>query len=453
MNAVISLTIKDLRLLLRDKGGMFFIVAFPIIMGVAFGLMYGSFGGDGSAGGMKIGIVDNDDSEISRSFVENLGAVKAIEIHFVEQDAAREMVLKGQLLAFITIPPEFGETAGVFWMPAPELEVGVDPSRSAEAAMLHGMIMQAVGGLIQDRLSDTDGFRKQIAKTREDVAAAEDIDEMQRVILLTFFGAFDSFLGSYDILSETDETNAAEEGDATDSAKAEDETTTMGGFNFELARVKRVDVTRPPSKHQQTVSKLRSAWDITFPSAIMWGVMGCVAGFAISIVRERSQGTLLRLKVAPISRTHVLAGKSGACFVSALGVITLMMILGRILGIQLARFDLLILAALCIAACFVGLMMLMSVIGKTEEAVGGAGWAIIVMMCMFGGGMMPLAFMPRFMTTISHFSPVKWGILALEGAVWRDFTFAEMLIPCGVLLAIGAVSFTVGATIFARQDA
>ncbi len=381
MNAIISLTIKDLRLLLRDKGGMFFIIAFPIIMGVAFGLMYGSVGGEGSAGGMIIGIVDNDDSEISRRFVENLAAIKTIEIHSIEQAAAREMVLKGQLLAFITIPSAFGETAGIFWMPAPELEVGVDPSRSAEAAMLHGMIMQSVGALIQDRLSDT------------------------------------------------------------------------AGFNFELARVKRVDVTRPPSKHEQTVSKLRSAWDISFPSAIMWGVMGCVAGFAISIVRERSQGTLLRLKVAPISRTHVLAGKAGACFVSALGVITLMMILGRILGIQLAQPDLLILAALCIATCFVGLMMLMSVIGKTEEAVGGAGWAIIVLMCMFGGGMMPLAFMPRFMTIISNFSPVKWGILALEGAVWRGFTVTEMLLPCGVLLAIGAVSFTIGAAIFTRQDA
>jgi len=444
MRAVISLTIKDLRLLFRDRMGLFFIIAFPIIMGVAFGLMYSSVGRGASKGGMKVGLIDNDNSEISKKFVENLNEIKAIELQHVEQANARELVLKGRLLAYITIPSGFGKTAGVFWMEPPELEVGVDPSRAAEAAMLQGMLMQAVGGLIQDRMADTDNMREQIGKTRDELAGAEDINELQRGVLLTFFTALDSFMGSYDTLTAGDDDEASEAGG---------EPANKPGLKFELARIKRVDVSRPPSEHEQTVAKLRSAWDISFPAAIMWGVMGCVAGFAISIVRERSQGTLPRLTMAPISRTHILAGKAGACFISALGVITVMMIIGRGLGIQLARLDLLILASLCIAACFVGLMMLMSVMGKSEEAVGGAGWAVIVLLCMFGGGMMPLAFMPPFMKTISNFSPVKWGILAMEGAVWRGFTLTDMLAPCGVLLAIGAVSFTAGAAIFARQDA
>jgi ABC-2 type transport system permease protein len=95
----------------------------------------------------------------------------------------------------------------------------------------------------------------------------------------------------------------------------------------------------------------------------------------------------------------------------------------------------------------------MSVIGESEEAVNGAAWAIIVVMCMFGGGMMPLAFLPKFMTVISHFSPVKWAILALEGAIWRGFTAAEMLLRCGVLLGVGITGFLVGATVLSRQDA
>ena len=33
-------------------------------------------------------------------------------------------------------------------------------------------------------------------------------------------------------------------------------------------------------------------------------------------------------------------------------------------------------------------------------------------------------------------SPVKWSILALEGAIWRDFTAQQMLLPCVVLVAI-----------------
>jgi hypothetical protein len=28
--------------------------------------------------------------------------------------------------------------------------------------------------------------------------------------------------------------------------------------------------------------------------------------------------------------------------------------------------------------------------------------------------------MPGFLRTASNFSPMKWGILALEGAIWRE---------------------------------
>ena len=58
-----------------------------------------------------------------------------------------------------------------------------------------------------------------------------------------------------------------------------------------------------------------------------------------------------------------------------------------------------------------------------------------------GGAMMPLAFMPPWMRSISHVSPIKWGILAMEGGIWRGFTLPEMLLPCGVLLAFGSAFF------------
>ena len=71
---------------------------------------------------------------------------------------------------------------------------------------------------------------------------------------------------------------------------------------------------------------------------------------------------------------------------------------------------------------------------------------------MIGGGMIPLAFMPAWMQTVSNISPVKWGILALEGAVWRDFTLIEMFLPCGILLGIGAMAFAVGVKLLSREE-
>ena len=48
------------------------------------------------------------------------------------------------------------------------------------------------------------------------------------------------------------------------------------------------------------------------------------------------------------------------------------------------------------------------------------------------------------MTTLSQASPVKWSILALEGAIWRNYSPIEMLLPCGVLIAVGIVCLAVG---------
>ena len=85
----------------------------------------------------------------------------------------------------------------------------------------------------------------------------------------------------------------------------EDAQSDMPGF--QLARIETIDVTRqfPKDSAEALVSKLRSKWDISFPQAMIWGILACAAGFAITIVRERKQGTFLRLQVAPVSRAQI----------------------------------------------------------------------------------------------------------------------------------------------------
>ncbi len=68
------------------------------------------------------------------------------------------------------------------------------------------------------------------------------------------------------------------------------------------------------------------------------------------------------------------------------------------------------------------------------------------------GGMFPLFLMPPWMQTASNVSPVKWGIFALEGGIWRGFTLADLAAPCGVLIAIGVAGFVGGSLVLARRD-
>jgi ABC-2 type transport system permease protein len=62
--------------------------------------------------------------------------------------------------------------------------------------------------------------------------------------------------------------------------------------------------------------------------------------------------------------------------------------------------------------------------------------------------MIPLAMMPSWITPFSYASPVRWAILSYEGAIWRNFSLAEMALPCTILVAIGLVAFVIGARRF-----
>jgi len=434
MRAILLIAVKDLRVVAHDKIGLFFIVVFPVLMGVLFGFMSSSFASDSESVQIEIAVIDADQSDMSRRFIkalEDTGNVK-LRTDAGDREAVINEIRRGRLLGFIGLPEGFGETVGIMWMEQPAIELGVDPSRSSEAGLLKGIIMQASGELMGERFMDPDSMRPMIDKSRQDILANEEINPAARALLSGFMGTLDTFMGSLDQLNE----GLEEAGEG-------------GGPSMQLANITTVDITAP-KRENELLDRLRSPWDISFPSAMLWGVLACAASFAITMVRERAQGTFARLKVAPIARFHILTGKGAACFAAVICVNVLMIALGLALGMRPGSYILLALAVVCVACCFVGIMMLMSVIGRSEEAVAGAAWGANVTMALFGGGMIPLAFMPPVMQTISHFSPVKWGVLALEGAIWRGFSFTEMLYPCGVLIAIGAAGTIVGGLILKR---
>jgi ABC-2 type transport system permease protein len=250
-----------------------------------------------------------------------------------------------------------------------------------------------------------------------------------------------------------DDLNAVQQQEQTSGigTPASENNSPFNGLQF--ARFEQVDVTKQvdPDSPEALYQKLQSQWDISFPQASLWGVLACAACFAGTIVREKSRGTLVRLQAAPVSRAQIVAGKALACFLMVMLVLLMMTVLGVALGMRPRNWPMLIVASLAVAYCFVGIMMLMSIMGRTEEAVAGASWGANMVMAMFGGGMIPLAFLPGIMQTLSHLSPVKWAILALEGSIWRGFSAMEMLLPLSVLLTVGTLGLAVGTLILRRR--
>ena len=58
---------------------------------------------------------------------------------------------------------------------------------------------------------------------------------------------------------------------------------------------------------------------------------------------------------------------------------------------------------------------------------------------MIGGGTVPLFVLPKIVQKIASISPFKWADQAIEGAIWRGFSLQDMLLPVGVLIAMGGL--------------
>ncbi|MGQ0612876.1 MAG: ABC transporter permease [Planctomycetaceae bacterium] len=373
MSRIVILALKDLRLLWRDRFGLFWILVFPLVFALFFGSIFGGIGGARRAP-LKIAVVQEDESDAARAYIERITASPALEARRMEREAAREEVRRGRRSAFVAIRPGFGEAlANLLQGGAPALELGIDPARSAEAGYLQGLLVEALFASMQERVRS--------------VAPG------------------------------------------------------MRGPELTVTPV------------SSAASRPHSPFEITFPSAIQWALLGCAAGFAISLVRERTAGTWLRLRSGPVTRAAILAGKGLACYCACIAVTLLLLMFAVLaLGVRLGNPAMLALALASSAACFSGLMMMVCVLGKTEQSVAGAGWAIFTLMAMIGGGMVPLIAMPAWMVTLSNVSPVKWGIVALEGAIWRGFALSEMALPCAILWAIGLGGLGAGVRLLARAD-
>ncbi len=425
MNPILALAAKDLRILMRDKTGFFFSLIWPLLLAVLFGTIFGG-GGDGG-GTIPIIVVDEDGTDASRAFLARLEAAPELEVTAGTRTEAVDEVRRGKKSAFVVIKRGFGEAGeNPFWGEPPTVELGADPARGAEAGMIEGILMKYASERLKDFFANTTLQQESIAEAKRAVREADDMDPGLRSRFEGFFGALDDLLRETDNLQEADTANAFGNG--------------LGGFTpLEVEQAEIIVERRWPT----------NAYAISFPQGIAWGLIGVAAGFGISLVSERTRGTLMRLQTAPISRTAILAGKALACFTTTVTLSFVLLIVGRLIfGLRPSSVGMAAFAVVSSAVAFAGIMMLLSVLGKTEQAAGGIGWAVLIMMSMFGGGMIPLFILPRWMRTVSHVSPVKWSILALEGAVWRQFSFMEMLLPCGILIAVGVVCFAIGARAF-----
>jgi ABC-2 type transport system permease protein len=414
MKPILALAIKDLRVLVRVRAAVFFTFVWPIIVAVLFGFVFSGQASSGGRSALRIAVVDEDQTDGSRAFVKRLDDSVEIEVQPATRVEAADLVRRGQRAAFVVVTRGFGAgSSRLFFGPPREVEVGSDPSRQAELGMLQGLLIKYAMEDMQRLFNDAGASRKMVADARQNLNGTAPGNSTAPI---------ERFLGELDTFLATPQPPAARGGTA----------------GWEPLSVKATPVTRERTGPE-------NAFEVTFPQGVIWGIIGCVMTFAIGLVSERVHGTFVRLQMAPLTRAQILAGKAAACFGAIMLVELILFTLGMVaFGVRPHSALLLATIGVSGAVGFVGFMMLVAGLGRNEQAVSGAGWAMLMPMTLFGGGMMPQFIMPQWMLTVSHLSPVKWLILGMEGAIWRGFSAAEMALPCTVLVAFGSACFALG---------
>lgn len=373
MRVIIAIALKDLKLLFQDKSGSFFVFGFPLLMAVFFGFIFA--GGGGEVNPMKVVVADADSTTASIEFVDQLSKTGAVNVIAVSEEKAISTVRRGKATAYLIIPEGFAANKmGMFSDNPPEIMVGIDPSRKAEAGMLIGMLQKA-------------GFAG----------------------LQGMFGGGSSGKSMTPVAIE----------------------------------VQDVSVNRTGPKN---------SFDITFPQSIVWLLIGTATAFGVSLVTEKTRGTLFRLQAAPIKPGSIILGKSLASFISTIsGAAVLTLIFVTVFNVTINSWPLVAMAFISAAICTSGVVVLISVMGKTEASAGGIGWAVMLFMAMTGGGMVPLIAMPPWMQTMGNVSFIKWAVLAVEGSSWRGFSLVEMMLPCGIMIGIGLLSGVIGTLVYRKN--
>jgi ABC-type multidrug transport system permease subunit len=178
-------------------------------------------------------------------------------------------------------------------------------------------------------------------------------------------------------------------------------------------------------------------------------------------VSERRQGTLKRLRAAPLTRGQILSGKLVPCFVLSLLQGFFLLMAGKIVfGMRWGpdNWSLLQQAAWLLPVVFttslaaMGLALLIAGLARTETQVAIYGTLLVLIMAGVSGCLMPRDLMPELMQRISLITPHAWALDAyMQLLISSDPSLLRVSEACLALAGFGA-GFLALAWWFLRLD-
>ena len=202
-------------------------------------------------------------------------------------------------------------------------------------------------------------------------------------------------------------------------------------LGIESRQATRGGAAKRPSSVQQNV-----------PAWALFGMFFIVVPMGGSLIREKQEGTLLRVMSLPVSYLTILAGKVCAYVLVCCFQFTLILAVGKFVLPLLGAPELeigsaplaiaVVVASAALAATGYGIFL--GTIARTYEQASMFGAVSVVIAAAMGGIMVPVYAMPKLMQQISQFSPLAWGLNALVNVFARNGTALSVFPQIALLL-------------------
>jgi ABC-2 type transport system permease protein len=417
LHQIFAITIKDLKILFKDRGGMIVLFAMPamfiLVMSTA---LQSSFSVGGSDNPIELLVVNQDRGGLAEKAITEIGDLDGITLisnvdgTALSVEAADRMISNGDYSVALVFPADFEERilAAATDPHAGEATITfiTDPTTSTQFL---GPIQGTVQGFIQQAAAYAQAPRQieaGFASLSEEVPPAQV--------------QFVNQIGEAFVDAMTEAGGLENEGSL--------------GVRFEQVAPSDFSVTEFPDSVEQNV-----------PGYTIFGVFFIVQVIATSLLSEKQDGTFRRLLAAPLSQPALLLGKLLPYYLVNLLQVALMFTIGALVfDMNLGNAPLaLVLVTLATAAAATGMGLLVASFGKTPEQIGGLSTLLALTLAAVGGMMVPTFVMPEFMQAISKISPHAWALAGYQDVIVRGLGLQSVLPEAGVLMAFAVVFFGV----------
>ena len=164
------------------------------------------------------------------------------------------------------------------------------------------------------------------------------------------------------------------------------------------------------------------------PAWTLFAIFFIVIPLSINMVKEKTQGTFIRLRTNPVSNRIVLAGKTVMyliiCLIQFYMMVAVAIFLFPHLGLPALNVEgnliLMSVVALFSGLAAIGFGILLGTIAKTQEQSAPFGATAVIILAAIGGVWVPVFAMPKIMQIIAQSSPMNWGLEAFYDVLLRN---------------------------------